>query len=122
MTDMYLILIVSWKTIKKMHLLALQKYVVCCSPGVHGNPLWEKCVHMRTLLEVVCNHISYFSKCLIPKQGLAVIYEKDLGEEHCYQFRWPSYLSNCARFICQDKTKISFSVYVCVHSYGKLAD
>lgn len=75
MTDIYLILIVSWKTIKEMHLLALQKCVVGCSPGVQANPLWEKCVHLRTLLEVVCNHINYFSKCLIPKQTLAMIYE-----------------------------------------------
>jgi len=34
MTDIYLIPIVSWKTIKEMHLLALQKYAVCYSAGI----------------------------------------------------------------------------------------
>lgn len=41
MTDMYLILIVSWKTVKKMHLLALQKHVACRSAGAQGDPLWK---------------------------------------------------------------------------------
>lgn len=71
MTDMYLILIVSWKTIKKMHLLVLQKHVACRSPR------WsfvEERVHTRTLVGVTDSHVSYFSKCSIPKQTSAMIY------------------------------------------------
>lgn len=66
MTDIYLILIVSWKTIKEMHLLDLQKHVI----GILLESkviLYEKCVHMRTTVIVTYFDIRYFSKVSIPK-------------------------------------------------------
>lgn len=42
----------------------------------------------------------------------------DLGEEHCYHFRWPIYLDSCARLICQGKTKVSiFCIYIYIYVY-----